>query len=129
MVLKGVVTLEEWDQISEHIQYDFVADNYFSELKEQEIMNERMALVAQMDPFAGKYFSLEYMRRQILRQTDEEFNEIQNQMDTEIQEGKLVDPVEMQKLEVAQMEMSLMPPEPDPAEAGISPADYKKGDI
>ena len=69
------------------------------------------------------------MRRQILRQTDEEFNEIQEQMDTEIQEGKLVDPVEMQKLEVAQMEMSLMPPEPDPAEAGISPADYKKGDI
>ena len=129
LVLKGVVTLEEWDEISEHIQYDFVADNYFSELKEQEIMNERMALVAQMDPFAGKYFSLEYMRRQILRQTDEEFNEIQNQMDTEIQEGKLVDPVEMQKLEVAQMEMSLMPPEPDPAEAGISPADYKKGDI
>ena len=129
LVLKGVVTLEEWDQISEHIQYDFIADNYFSELKEQEIMNERMALVAQMDPFAGKYFSLEYMRRQILRQTDEEFNEIQGQMDTEIQEGKLVDPVEMQKLEVAQMEMSLMPPEPDPAEAGISPADYKKGDI
>ena len=54
---------------------------------------------------------------------------IRDRMDTEIQEGKLVDPVEMQKLEVAQMEMSLMPPEPDPAEAGISPADYKKGDI
>jgi len=129
LVLKGVLTLEEWDECKEHIQYDFVADNYFSELKEQEIMNERMALVAQMDPFAGKYFSLEYMRRQILRQTDEEFNEIQEQMETEISEGKLVDPVEMQKLEVAQMEMSLMPPEPDPAEAGISDADYKKGNI
>ena len=129
LVLKGVLTLEEWDDAKEHIQYDFVADNYFSELKEQEMMNERMALVAQMDPFAGKYFSLEYMRRQILRQTDEEFNEIQSQMETEISEGKLVDPVEMQKLELAQMEMSLMPPEPDPAEAGISDADYKKGNI
>ena len=129
LVLKGVFTLEEWDEAKEHIQYDFVADNYFAELKEQEIMNERMALVAQMDPFAGKYFSLDYMRRQILRQTDEEFNEITSQMETEISEGKLVDPVEMQKLELAQMEMSLMPPEPDPAEAGISPADYKKGDI
>jgi hypothetical protein len=129
LVLKGVLTLEEWDDVKEHIQYDFVADNYFSELKEQEMMNERMALVAQMDPFAGKYFSLEYMRRQVLRQTDEEFNEIQGQMETEISEGKLVDPVEMQKLELAQMEMSLMPPEPDPAEAGISNADYKKGDI
>ena len=129
LVLKGVLTLEEWDECKEHIQYDFVADNYFSELKEQEIMNERMALVAQMDPFAGKYFSLDYMRRQILRQTDEEFNEITSQMETEISEGKLVDPVEMQKLELAQMEMSLMPPEPDPAEAGISDADYKKGNI
>ena len=129
LVLKGVLTLEEWDEAKEHIQYDFVADNYFSELKEQEIMNERMALVAQMDPFAGKYFSLDYMRRQILKQTDEEFNEIQSQMDTEISQGKLVDPVEMQKLELAQMEMSLMPPEPDPAEAGISDADYKKGNI
>ena len=129
LVLKGVLTIEEWDDVKEHIQYDFVADNYFSELKEQEMMNERMALVAQMDPFAGKYFSLEYMRRQILRKTDEEFNEIQGQMETEISEGKLVDPVEMQKLELAQMEMSLMPPEPDPAEAGISDADYKKGNI
>ena len=69
------------------------------------------------------------MRRQVLKQTDEEFNEIQSQMDTEISDGKLVDPVEMQKLELAQMEMSLMPPEPDPAEAGISNADYKKGEI
>ena len=129
LVLKGVLTLEEWDEAKEHIQYDFVADNYFAELKEQEIMNERMALVAQMDPFSGKYFSLEYMRRQILKQTEEEYNEIGGQMETEIAEGKLVDPVEMQKLEVAQMEMSLMPPEPDPAEAGISDADYKKGNI
>ena len=69
------------------------------------------------------------MRRQIIKQTDEEFNEIGAQMETEIAEGKLVDPVEMQKLELAQMEMSLMPPEPDPAEAGISDADYKKGNI
>ncbi len=129
LVLKGVLTLDEWEEYKEHIQYDFVADNYFSELKEQEIMNERMALVAQMDPFAGKYFSLEYMRRQILKQTDQEFQDIQKEMDKEIAAGKLVDPVEMQKLELAQMEMSLMPPEPDPAEQGIDPADYKKGDI
>ncbi len=129
LVLKGVLSLDEWEEYKEHIQYDFVADNYFSELKEQEIMNERMALVAQMDPFAGKYFSLEYMRRQILKQTDQEFKDIQKQMDKEIADGKLVDPVQMQQLEVAQMELALQPPEPDPAEQGIDPADYKKGDI
>jgi len=129
LVLKGVVTLEEWDDIKEHIQYDFVADNYFSELKQQEIMNERMALLAQMDPFAGKYFSIEYLRRQILRQTDNEFNEIDKQIGSEIADGKLIDPMEMQKMEHEQMAMSLQPPEPDPAEQGISPQDYKKGNI
>ena len=87
LVLKGVVSLEEWDDMKEHIQYDFVADNYFSELKEKELLNERMALLAQMDPFAGKYFSLEYLRRQILRQTDSEFTEIDKQMKKEIKDG------------------------------------------
>ena len=126
IILKGIITVEEWDDIKEHIQYDFVADNYFAELKEQEIMNERMALVTQMDPFAGRYFSLEYMRKHILKQSETEFNEIQSQMDTEIAEGKLVDPTELQKLEVEQMEMALQPPEPEPS---LTPADYEKGNI
>ena len=129
LVLKGVISIEEWDEYKEHIQYDFVADNYFSELKEQEIMNERMALVAQMDPFAGKYFSLEYMRKHILKQTEPEFEEIEGQMEQEIADGKLVAPVTLQQLEVEQMEMALQPPEPDPATLGVSPADYKKGEI
>ena len=129
LILRGVITLEDWDEMKEHIQYDFVADNYFSELKEKELLNERMALLAQMDPYAGKYFSLEYLRRQILRQTDNEFNEIDKQMQSEIAEGKLLDPMVMQQMEQEQMAMSLQPPEPDPAEQGISNADYKKGNI
>ncbi len=129
LVLKGVITLEDWDNMKEHIQYDYVADNYFSELKQQEILNERLALLQQMDPYAGKYFSLEYLRRQILRQTEAEFNEIDKQMKKEIDSGQLIDPMAMQQLELAQMEMSLQPPEPDPAEQGIDPADYEQGNI
>ena len=129
LVLKGVFSLEEWDDMKEHIQFDFVADNYFSELKEQEIMNARMALLQQMDPFVGRYFSLEYMRRQILRQPDAEFNEIDKQMEKEIADGKVMDPMAMPQMEHEQMAMSLMPPEPDPAEQGIDDADYKKGNI
>ena len=129
LVLKGVITLEDWDDMKEHIQYDFVADNYFSELKEKELLNERLALLQQMDPYAGKYFSLEYLRRQILRQTDSEFNEIDKQMQDEIAAGKLIDPMQMQQMEVEQMAMSLQPPEPDPAEQGIDPEDYEKGNI
>ena len=129
LVLKGVCTLEEWDDMREHIQYDFIADNYFSELKEQEILNARLALLQQMDPFAGRYFSLEYLRRQVLKQPDALYNEMTKQMEKEIADGKCMDPMAMPTMEAAQMEMSLQPPEPDPAEQGIDDADYKKGNI
>ena len=128
LVLKGVFSLDEWDEMKEHIQFDFIADNYFSELKEQEIMNARMALLQQMDPFVGRYFSVEYMRRQILRQPEAEYNEIDKQMEKEIAEGKVMDPMAMPQMEHEQMAMSLQP-EPDPAEQGIDDADYKKGNI
>jgi len=80
LLLKGVITLEDWDQIKNHIQYDFIADNYFNELKNMEMMNERMNLVATMDPFVGKYFSIEQIRRNILKQSDEEFKDIDKQI-------------------------------------------------
>ena len=128
LVLKGVIELEEWDEIKESIQYDYIADNYFSELKEKEILNERLALLQQMDPLAGRYFSLDYLRRQVLKQTDEEIREIDKQMAKEIQEGKLIDPMSMQQMEVEQMAMSLQPPEPE-QEEGISPEDYERGNI
>ena len=130
LVLKGVITLDEWDDMKEHIQYSFIADNYFSEMKEKEVMNERLALLAQMDPYAGKYFSLEYLRRNILRQSDAEFNEIDKQMEAEIEAGLVVSPAEMQQMEKAQMELSLMPPEPpQEEEQGIDPKDFEKGNI
>ncbi|OUV68355.1 MAG: portal protein [Euryarchaeota archaeon TMED129] len=140
LILKGVFTPEEWEDVKEHIQYDFVADNYFAELKEQEIMNARMALLEQMDPYVGKYFSLEYMRRQILKQPDALFKDIDKDMAQEIKDGKVIDPMQMQQMEVEQMAMSLQPPEPEPvdpqqqamdqyAQQGIDPADRKKGDF
>ena len=140
LILKGVFTPEEWDDVKEHIQYDFIADNYFSELKEQEIMTARMALLEQMDPYVGKYFSLEYMRRQILKQPDALFKDIDKDMAQEIKDGKVIDPMQMPAMEVEQMAMSLQPPEPEPvdpqqqamdqyAQQGIDPADRKKGDF
>ena len=131
LILKGVISLDEWDEFKEHIQYNFIADNYFSEMKEKEVMNERMALIAQMDPFVGKYFSVEYMRRYILKQTDAEFGEIDEQMQAEIEAGLVVPPAEIAQLEKMQMELAAMPPEPAPVEEepGVEPQDYKKGDI
>lgn len=135
LVLKGIITLEEWDDMSEHIQYDFIADNYFSELKEKEILNERLALLQQMDPYAGKYFSLEYLRRQILRHTDSEMQEIDKQIEKEIADGKLADPATIDPATGMPMEdPAAMGEEPveDPGPTGIesvAPADYKRGEF
>ena len=92
-MLKGVITLEEWEEMKEHVQFDYIADNYFSEMKEIEIHNERMNQVAAMDPFVGKYFSVEYMRRQVLKQTDKEIQEIDKQIDSEMEAGIIADPM------------------------------------
>ena len=100
MVLKGIISIEEWDEMKEHIQFDYVADNYFTELKEIEIRNERLNEVAQMDPYVGKYFSAEYIRRQVLKQTDVEIKEIDKQIEQEINDGKIMDPMAMQALEM-----------------------------
>ena len=98
-------------------------------MKEKEVMNERLAMLQQMDPYAGKYFSVEYLRRNILRQTDNEMKELDEQMASEIADGLVVSPVEMQQMEKAQMEMSMQPPEPPPEEPKLSEKDYKKGEI
>jgi hypothetical protein len=135
LILKGVISIEEWDDMSEHIQYDFIADNYFSELKQKEIMTERLNLLATMDPFAGKYFSLDYLRRQILKQTEAEIAEIDKQIEKEIADGKLADPATIDPMTGMPMEdpaaMGEVPQEetgPGGVEA-IAPADYKRGEF
>lgn len=92
LILKGVLTLEEWEEMKNHVQFDYVADNYFTELKEIEIRNERMNQVNVMDPYVGKYFSVEYMRRQVLKQTEQEIEEIDKQIESEMESGIIADP-------------------------------------
>ena len=101
LILKNIVTPEDWDILSDHIQYDFIYDNHFAELKEAELLNERLGVAAAVDPYLGKYYSLEYVRRNILKQKDEEIIEIDKQMEKEIKDGKLIDPMEMANLEMA----------------------------
>jgi len=86
--------------MKEHVQFDYIADNYFTELKEIEIRNERMNEVANMDPYVGKYFSADYIRRQVLKHTDVEIKEIDKQIKQEIADGIIMDPMAMQALEM-----------------------------
>ena len=135
LVLKGIISLEDWDDMSEHIQYDFIADNYFAELKEKEMLTERLNLVTAMDPFAGRYFSLEYIRRQILRHTDAEMNEIDEQMEQEIADGKLPDPATIDPAtgmpieDPAAMEAQMAEEEQPMGIEQVEPGDYKRGEF
>ena len=93
LLLKNVITPEDWEVMSEHIQYDFLYDNHFSELKETELFNERIAVAATAEPYIGRYYSQDYVRRRILRQTDEEILEQDKLMEKEIADGTIRDPM------------------------------------
>jgi len=92
LILKNIITPEDWSGMSDHIQYDFIYDNHFAELKEAELLTNRLSLVTSMEAYIGKYYSTEYVRKKILRQTDSEIIEIDKQIDDEIEKGILPDP-------------------------------------
>jgi hypothetical protein len=92
-LLKNICTPEDWEIMSEHIQYDFLYDNHFAELKDAELLNERLTMVAAAEPYVGKYFSQDYLRRKILRQTDEEILEQDKLIKKEIKDGIIADPM------------------------------------
>ena len=92
LILKNIITPEDWKVMSEHIQYDFLYDNHFSELKEAELMTERLNMAATAEPYIGKYYSQNYVRRKILRQTDEEILEQDILIKQEIESGRIPDP-------------------------------------
>jgi len=92
LILKNIITPEDWDMMEEHIQYNFLYDNHFAELKDSELLNERLNMVQVAEPYVGKYFSQDYLRRKILRQTDEEIIEQDKIMKKEIADGIIPDP-------------------------------------
>ena len=139
LILKNIVTPEDWETISEHIQYDFIYDNQFAELKETEMINERLGTLATIEPYIGRFYSNEYVRRRILRQTDAEIIEIDEQIEQEIADGTIpdpnaIDPITGEPLP-AEDEMGMMgdvPLEPE-IDGGITNAqlgkDTKKAEI
>jgi len=92
LILKNIVTPEDWNIMSEHIQFDFLYDNHFAELKESELLNERLTMTQTAEPYVGKYFSQDYIRRKILRQTDQEIIEQDALIKKEIADGTIPDP-------------------------------------
>ena len=95
LILKNIVTPEDWEDLSEHIQYDFIYDNQFAELKETEMMNERLGTLATIEPYIGRFYSQQWVRKNVLRQTDGEIIEQDEQIEQEIKDGIIPDPASM----------------------------------
>ena len=92
LVLKGVVSPKEFDSMKEHMQFDYVYDNHFSELREMEILQSRLQLATMCEPYLGKYFSVYQVRNRMLGYTDGEIKEIDRQISYERNVGIIPDP-------------------------------------
>ena len=116
LLLKNIVTPQDWEVMSEHIQFDFIYDNHFAELKDKELMEGRLGLLGMIEPYVGRYYSTEYVRRQVLRQRDAEIAEIDVQIENEIASGVIPDP-NQQMLEMEAMAAAdpMMQGQEDPA--------------
>ena len=86
LLLKKIITKQDWESWKEEITFDFIEDNYFSELKESEMIRERFEMLATLDEYVGKYVSNEWIRKQILRQSDDDIQEIDKQIEAEQEE-------------------------------------------
>ena len=83
LVLTGVIAEEEWDAMKEHIAYDFLQDGHFAELRDAEILRERIDMVGTVEPYIGKFFSERWVQKNILRQTDEEIEAMKKEIEDE----------------------------------------------
>jgi hypothetical protein len=91
LILKGIITENDWKEIRENIAVDYIKDSHFSELKEAEILRERLELLAQLDEYVGNYFSKDWVRKNILMQSEEDIKDMDEQIKTERDNGEIPD--------------------------------------
>ena len=95
LILKSVITPEDWEDMKEHIQYDYLKDNHFTELKNLEMKTEQLNVLGLMDPFVGKYFSINYIRSEILGMTEKQIEEMDMEMGDDIEMGRAINPTDL----------------------------------
>jgi len=94
LILKGIIKPEEWDTIKDRIRYNFMNDNHFEELKEAEILRDRLSLLSDISNYTGDYFSKEWVRKNVLHMTEDEIEEIKKQIEVEAKEEPQVEPAQ-----------------------------------
>ena len=124
-ILKGICTVEEWEEFKEHIHYDFIMDNNFSEMKNAELMKERLGLLSQVDPYTGRYYSQAWIQRNVLCLNDIDITTMQKEIDQEKQDGLGI-PVEVTNQVTQAQMMSQVDPMQQPPDQ--TPTNTKKED-
>jgi hypothetical protein len=110
LVLKNVMTIEEWQEIKNKIRYDFQEDNHFSELKDGEVLRERLQSLDAIQNYVGDYYSKEWVRKNILRMSDDDIEEMKKQIETEKTEEPDEDPEEEQQQPPAPQPVTIVEP-------------------
>ena len=111
VILKGIMTEEDWHRISQDIAFVFNQDSYFTELKNNDILRERLDIIAAVTPYIGRFYSEEYVRKNFLRQNEEEMLEINAQMNRE-----LLKQIEAQEQQAYQQALTGQIPQEEPQE-------------
>ena len=94
LILKNIIAEEDWYQVSQTIQYDYLQDGHFAELKDTELLRNRLDLAATMRDYVGKYYSVEYIRKHILKQNEKDIDDMDTQIKKEIDDGIIASPDE-----------------------------------
>ena len=93
LVLKGIIAESDWINVRDCLQYDFLQDGHFAELKQTELLRERLNLANEMRDYIGKFFSVNYVRKHVLKQNEREIEEMDKQIKKEIKDGIIQDPM------------------------------------
>jgi hypothetical protein len=122
LVLKGICTSEEWEEFREKIYYDYKKDNNFAELRDAELLQNRLQILGQIDPYVGRYYSQEWVKKNVLQMTDEDIEEMNKQIEKEPEpaslgpDGRPLPPEQQGQQE--QVDAEQFPPEDNVTERG-----------
>ena len=119
LILKGIITDQDWEDWKDSIYIDYLKDNHFTELKDSEVLQNRLGLMNEVSQYVGEYFSKEWVMKNVLQFTDEEAETMQKQIEKEIDDGDIPDPEDEEEKETAPpppTPVTVVPPQPKPPE-------------
>ena len=114
LILKGIITAQDWEEWKDDIYIDYIKDNHFAELKDAEILQNRIGLMNEITQYVGEYYSKEWVQKNVMMLDDEEIAQMKKQIDKEMAEGDIPDPEEEEEKEKEKIAMANQPPAPTP---------------